>query len=87
MAPDRGMSKAEAHAYDGIHRPGIKKKAFAATWIDQEIILSEDRERQRSDIAYIAHQKSDTNQVGFCFANRCKITDLEYKLTATKGDR
>ena len=30
MAPDRGMSKAEAHAYDGIHRPGIKKKAFAA---------------------------------------------------------
>ena len=42
MAPDRGMSKAGAHAYDGIHRPAIKKKAFAATWIDQEIILSEE---------------------------------------------
>ena len=87
MAPDRGMSKAEAHAYDGIHRPGIKKKAFAATGIDQEIILSEDRERQRSDIAYIAHQKSDTNQVCICLQNRNRITDLEYKLTATNGDR
>ena len=48
----------------------IKKKPTAAIWIDQIIILSDDRERQTSDIAYIVHQKNDTNQVCICLQNR-----------------
>ena len=87
-ATDRGMNKAEVHVYSGMYHPAIKKKPSAATWIGQEIIiLSEDRERQRSDIAYIVHQKNDTNQVCICLQNRNRITDLEYKFLVTREER
>ena len=70
MSTDRGMNKADVHVYNGVYHSAIKKKPIAAIWIDQIIILSEDRERQTSDIAYIVHQKNDTNQVCICLQNR-----------------
>ena len=60
---------------------------FAATWMDLEnIILSEVvRERQiLYDITYMWNLKNNTNEY---IQIRNRLTDIENKLTVTKGEK
>ena len=58
---------------------------FAATWMDLDIILSEDRERQISyDITYMWNLKKWYKRT--YLQNRNRLTDIEKKLLITKGD-
>ena len=59
---------------------------FAATWIHPEMVrLSESETERRTtyDITYMWNRKYDANNL----LNRNRLTDIENKLTVTKGEK
>ena len=77
------------YIYTMEYYSAIKKKneimPFAATWMDLEIvILSEDRERQIWYRLYVEFKQKWYNWT--YLQNRSRVTNVENKLTVTKGE-
>ena len=89
MPIDRWMNKEDVvHIYTMEYYSAIKNNEimpFAATWMDLEsVILSEVRQRQIYDIAYMWNLIKGYKWT--YLQNRNRVTDVENKLMATTGE-